>query len=1180
MSIKNLSLRAVAVFAAACLAGNMLLANPKGDMVIWYDSKPVTEWEKPLPIGNGYIGGLVYGGVQRERIALNETNFWSGRPHDYDDPAAGAYYDQIKTLVFDRKFREAENMIDKNFYGNPVAQQCYEPLGDLRMLFYDVESLEAGDYRRSLDMETGITSVTFKARGVTYNREVFVSYPDNVMIVRLTVDKPGSVSLDAWLESFFADNVQSQPGRTVLDGQWEGPLPQYWLIAPVEGKGMKFQTVLEVRNEGGTQTVTRGRLSIRKADAVTLVLTAATSYVNYNDISADPDKRNKATMAAVAGKSFDTFRKEQVEIFSEKMGRVHLELGDTSRNAIPIDKRIEDVKAGVSDPNLEALCFQFGRYMLLSSSRKGGQPATLQAIWNERLTPPWGSKYTININIQMNYWPSEVANLAECHIPLFDMLRETSVPGAKTAETYYGVKHGWVAHHNLDIWRGTAPVDAARYGIWPVGGAWLCQHIWEHYAFSGDKEFLKEYYPVMKGSAEFLADLLVRHPQLGYLVTPFSMSPEHGFYDDNGEVAFVSPAPMMDVAIMNDLFPHVIEASKILKVDSDLRKRLEKILKSLPPYKVNSSGYPQEWVEDFKPLRGGHDVSPYFPVYPGNSILLHRESDQVMVEAYKRWMETRSVGRGGFPASWNIALWSRLERGDKASAQIRALNASMAEQFLKQGTGAQVDAPFGYTAGIAESLIQSHAGEISLLPALPEHWKKGSVSGLRARGGNTIDISWVDGKLVCATISNPAGGTFKVRHDGIVETVTIPANGSVTIGDPDKKNRYDFNGSISREILENYLDRSVTAGYFLEKGPVEGYEFPYREDDIRMVLNIGAKFIGRSIYCWGGESKLGDSEFLAYSKNMIDRLHSEDPDIIFQACLFEFVSGDVNKLEIPAWVFEAFGLPVEKRNFRSADMVKRLDPKMKIQWGGRGGSGVPMVNNLETRMWFYFLARTYIDLGCEALHLGQVELISQDDPGKEAYSQCLDMIREYARSHARRHYVLLDGHTPKGGFVKDGVSLLDFNSFPLRIKENVDKPMEGFLEVGHNDGIYLRSKGAISPSGWKAESMPYLVEFDNFGTNGRQGVADTTDHFCWGYDDITWFATQSEEYRNQWLEYAFDWLHKTDPNGHLQMCLIRMVTGKVGETSLRSYFANTRSEACPVGYSQEETIKRIWNTKL
>lgn len=392
----------------------------------------------------------------------------------------------------------------------------------------------------------------------------------------------------------------------------------------------------------------------------------------------------------------------------------------------------------------------------------------------------------------------------------------------------------------------------------------------------------------------------------------------------------------------------------------------------------------------------------------------------------------------------------------------------------------------------------------------------------------------------------------------------------------DAKPDYSFDGSISREVLENYLERSVTQVYFLHDGKPEGYTLPDKEDDIRMLLNIGAKFIGRSIYCWGGESKLNDPHFLNFADSLTTRMHSYDPDMIFQGCLFEYVSADVNNVPVPAWAFEAFGLEPEQRNFCSADMVKRLDPDTPVRWGERGG-GVPMVNNMETKLWFYYLAVSYINVGVEALHLGQVELISADDPDRSNYIELLDKIREYAAAHARRHYILLDGHTPKGGFVVDGKSLLDFNSFPLRIKEVSEEPYKGILEVGHSDGIYCRSKGAVSPSGWQADSMPYLVEFDNFGTNGKPGQPNPDDEFIWGYDDITWFSTLSENDRNDWLRYAYDWLHATDSNGHLQMCTMRMITNPALGRGRHAYYANTRSETYPEGYSQEETIKSIWN---
>ncbi|MDR3262198.1 MAG: glycoside hydrolase family 95 protein [Tannerella sp.] len=775
----------VLVMTGTVLVTSNCLAIEKSKMLLWYDAKPGDTWIEPLPVGNGFIGALVYGKVVEEGIALNESSFWSGSPHDYNDPDAGKYFNQIRDLVFNGRFKEAEKMADEKFYGKPIGQQAYEPLGDLRFMFYGIDNAETGGYYRDLDMENGITSVSFTYNGVKYTREVFVSYPDKSLVMQITADKPGKISFDAWLDSHFADRIVAAPGSLVLDGQWENTIPKYWLIGePESDKGLSFQTAIRLKTDGGQSSTYKNRLTVRNADAATLVLVASTSFVNYKDISGDPADRNRKILDGIDGKNYSALRERHVEDFSGMMGRVKLNVGDESLNSKPINKRLLEASNGAAaDPNLEALCFQFGRYMLVASSRPGGQPANLQAIWNERLSPPWGSKYTININTQMNYWPAEVTNLSECHLPLMSMVKDISENGVETAKIYYGAR-GWVTHHNLDLWRGTAPVDGARFGMWPVGGAWLCQHLWEHYAFSGgDKNILREIYPALRGAAEFLSDILVEYPKYGYLVTPFSMSPEHGYYFDNSNVlAYLSPAPTMDVAIMRELFPHVIEASRTLGVDADLRKKLEGILPKLPPYKVNQLGYVQEWIEDWLPQRGGHDVSPYFPFYPGSSILLHRDSDVDLVNAYRYWLEARGLRGGGFPGSWNICMWARLERGDMTGALIHAAMPGAANHFLRQGTGAQVDAPFGYTAGIAESLLQSHAGEISLLPALPAGWSNsGEVKGLRARGGYEIDMKWDKGRLIEAKISNPAGGIVNIRYNGKVLKVTIPKNESVII---------------------------------------------------------------------------------------------------------------------------------------------------------------------------------------------------------------------------------------------------------------------------------------------------------------------------------------------------------------------------------------------------------------
>lgn len=755
------------------------LPEAKGDMVLWY-KQPGVEWLEGMPIGNGYMGGMVFGGIQKERIALNESSFWSGRPHDYNDPKAINYFPKIRDLVSDGKYQEAEKMVDEHFYGKPIAQQAYQPLGDLMLSFDGISQVE--DYRRDLDMETGIATVSYRVADVVYTREIFLSYPDRVMVVRVKADKPGNISVQAGLQSPYQDSIISQPGQIMMDGCWKGPMAENWLIANIEGEGIRFRTVLKAIPEGGKLDTKDGKLNIKGANAVTFILTAGTSYINYSNIGGNPAVICQNIFEGVKDKNYEILLRRHIKDFNGLIGRVHLDVGDQSKNEIPTDERILAMKAGSKDANLEALCFQFGRYILASSSRAGGQPANLQGIWNESVVPNWGSKYTININTQMNYWPAEVCNLSECHQPLFDMIQDISVTGAKTAQMYYGCE-GWVAHHNIDLWRGTAPVDAARYGMWPVGGAWLCQHLWEHYAYTEDLDFLKKYYPVMKGSAKFLLDLMVEHPTHKWLVTPFSMSPEHGFLDNNGNLAFLSPSPTMDVAIIRELFPHCIKAGKLLGVDAGFGEKLEDALTKLPPYQIGESGFLQEWLEDWKPGNQGHNFSTNFPFFPGNSIQLNR--DKELSAAIERWMESRK-SRGGFPVAWNISMWSRLERSEKVAECITQYVVNSVAANLHNRGSNQSDGSFGFTAGVAESLVQSHAGEINLLPALASGWNAGSVSGLKARGGYEICIEWEKNQLQTARISNKKGGTCKVHHnDETVELVLKP--GEIIMLDPELK---------------------------------------------------------------------------------------------------------------------------------------------------------------------------------------------------------------------------------------------------------------------------------------------------------------------------------------------------------------------------------------------------------
>jgi alpha-L-fucosidase 2 len=770
------------LIAIACMFFNIsgIVAQPaklstpfKNDMIIWY-RQPADKWLEALPIGNGYMGGMVFGGVSQERIALNESSFWSGRPHDYNDPDAYKYYPKIRQLVVDEQFQEAEKMADAHFWGIPAAQQAYEPVGNLRLFFDGVE--KAQDYRRELNMETGIVTIKYRVGNVNYTREIFMSYPDHVMVMRLYADRPKSISFKARLSGPYADKLSAVGNTLIMDGTWKPGSKKDWLIADVQGKGIAFRSVLNARAEGGVTTAKDSTLSIDKANAVTLVLTIATSYINYQNINGNPVAKCAAIMAAAERENYAQLRLKHVKDFNRLMGRVHLLTGDTLLNRKPTDERLAAVRLrpdadyqalahidttnSNTDPNLEALTFQFGRYIMASSSRKGGQAANLQGIWNENVIPNWGSKYTININTEMNYWPTEVCNLSECHQPLFDLIKDISITGAETAKDYY--QHsGWVTHHNTDLWRGTAPVDAARFGMWPMGGAWLCQDLWEHYAFTGDKQFLNKYYPVMRGAAQFLLELMVVDPKHGWLVTPFSMSPEHGYYDSHGNLSYLSPSPTMDIAIIRELFPHCIEAAKVLGIDTELSKKLQVALAKLPPYQISRSGFLQEWIADWKPAPAGHNVSPNFTMYPGSSIRLHRDTQ--FAAAIEKWMYAHPAN-SFFPAAWDIAVWARLEKGDQvAEASKRFIAYSLAPNLHNKGAN-QSDATFGYAAAIAESLLQSHDDEVTLLPALSANWKGGAVEGLRARGGYAVSMYWKNGVLSSASLHSIYNSTLRVRY--------------------------------------------------------------------------------------------------------------------------------------------------------------------------------------------------------------------------------------------------------------------------------------------------------------------------------------------------------------------------------------------------------------------------------
>lgn len=754
------------------------------EMVLWYDEPAGDAWLDGLLIGNGYMGGNVFGRIEHERIALNESTFWSGRPHDYNDPDAHQYYDRIKELMYAKKYKEAEKLVNEHFYGKPANQQTYVPVGDLLLDFAPGKE-PVTDYYRELDMETGVVTVRYTQDGVKMTRETFMSYPDHVMVMKVSADRPGKVNVEARLNSPFRRNISAAGDRLTMNGTWSYlPTRIFDLIAKVEGDGMSFQTDVVALPEKGKLEATDTSLVVTDANSVTFVLTIATDFVNYKDISGKPSARCENILAAVRGKLYEQLKETHVKDFSGLMGRVHLTVGDDAKNSLPTQERVAALKRGEPDTDLQAKLFQFGRYITVSSSREGSEPSNLQGRWSQDLLPNWGSKYTLNVNTEMNYWPAEVTNLSECTGPLFHLLEDLAENGAETAKLYYGAD-GWVSHHNTDLWRGTAPVDAARYGMWPMSGVWLCQHVWEHYLFTEDIDFLRKYYPIMKGAARFVLDILAENPNYGYLTIPFSMSPEQGYYiGDNPEEMFLAPSTTMDNALIRDLFPHCIEAAELLGVDREFSDELAAVLEKIPPYMIGEDGMLQGWIEDWKRGRENHNWSGTFGLYPGNSITLRGTPE--LAAAVEAWLEPRPV-----ISFWNSAIdicqWARLENGEKTDEVLRKIfmtngrRGGFGNNLHFSGSN-QSDINFGITAGIAESLLQSHAGEISLLPALPASWKDGSVTGLKARGGYEVSIRWADGKMTSCEIKSILGKPFTVRYAGKTRDFNLAAGKSVKLG--------------------------------------------------------------------------------------------------------------------------------------------------------------------------------------------------------------------------------------------------------------------------------------------------------------------------------------------------------------------------------------------------------------